>query len=81
MNIVYQIQNSYTTLFTQGDVEHDLGLTLGVVLRVVHGEEQREGGAHRLLATATQAAVLHFTSKQLSNDRLSRGAQRTSRHS
>ncbi len=30
----------------------------------MHGEEQREGGADRLLATATQAAVLNLTSKQ-----------------
>lgn len=43
----------------------------------MHGEEQREGGAHRFFATATQTAVLNFTTKQLSDDRLAGGAQRT----
>lgn len=51
-------------------------LTLRVLFRVMHGEEQREGRADRLLATATQAAVLNFTSKQFSDGRLTRGTQR-----
>lgn len=51
--------------------------TLRVVLRVMHGEEQRQRRAHRLFATATQTAVLHLTSKQLPDDRLTRGTQRT----
>lgn len=43
----------------------------------MHREEQGEGGADRLLATATQAAVLNFTSKQFSDGRLAGGTQRT----
>lgn len=43
----------------------------------MHGKEQSEGGTDCLFATATQAAVLNFTSKQFSNDRLTGGAQRT----
>lgn len=54
-----------------------LKLTLSVLLGVMHGEEQREGGADRFFATATQTTVLNFTTKQLSNDRLTRGAQTT----
>lgn len=42
----------------------------------MHGEEQRERRAHRLLAAATQAAVLHLTAKQFSNDGVAGGAQR-----
>ena len=52
-------------------------LTLRVLFRIMHGEEQREGGADRLFATATQAAVLHFTSEQFTDCRLTRGTQRT----
>lgn len=52
-------------------------LTLSVLFRVMHGEEQRERGADRLLAAATQTAVLHFTSEQFSDGRLSGGTQRT----
>ena len=52
-------------------------LTLRVLFRIMHGEEQREGGADRLFATATQAAVLHFTSEQFTDCRLARGTQRT----
>lgn len=43
----------------------------------MHGEEQRECGTDCLFATATQAAVLNFTSKQFSNDRLTGRTQRT----
>lgn len=52
-------------------------LTLSVLFRVMHGEEQRERGADRLLAAATQTAVLHLTSEQLSDGRLAGGTQRT----
>lgn len=52
-------------------------LTLSVLFRVMHGEEQRERGADCLLATATQTAVLDFTSKQFSDGRLAGGTQRT----
>lgn len=52
-------------------------LTLRVLFRIMHGEEQREGGADRLFTTATQAAVLHFTSKEFTDCRLARGTQRT----
>lgn len=58
-------------------VKQWLELTLRVLFRVMHGEEQREGGAHCLFTAATQAAVLYFTSKQLSDGRLTRGAQST----
>lgn len=51
-------------------------LTLRVLFRVMHGEEQCEWGADCLLATATQTAVLHFTPKQSSDGRLTRGTQR-----
>lgn len=54
-----------------------LKLTLRVLFRVMHSEEQREGWADRFLATATEAAVLNFTTKQLSDYGLTRGAQRT----
>lgn len=50
------------------------GPTLRALLGVVHGEEECEGGAHCLLSTATQTAVLHFTSKQFTDDRLAGGA-------
>lgn len=52
-------------------------LTLRVLFRVMHGEEQCERGADRLLATATQTAVLDFASKQFSDGRLTRRTQRT----
>lgn len=58
-------------------LEASHNLTLRVLFRVVHGEEQRERGAHRLLATATQTAVLHFASKQFTDDGLTGGTQRT----
>lgn len=51
--------------------------TLRVVFRVMHGEEQRQRWAHRLFATATQTAVLHLTSEQFPDDRLTRGTERT----
>lgn len=57
-------------------VKQHVKITLRVLFRVVHGEEQREGRADSLLTTATQAAILYLTSKQLSNCWLTRGAQR-----
>lgn len=42
----------------------------------MHGEEQRQRGAHRLFAAATQAAVLHLTPEQLPDDGLAGGAER-----
>lgn len=52
------------------------GLTLRVVLGVVHCEEQGERGAYGLFPAATQAAVLHLASKQFPDGRLARRAQR-----
>lgn len=52
-------------------------LTLRAVLRVVHGKQQSQRSANRLLSTATQTAVLHFTAKQPTNHRLACGTQRT----
>lgn len=43
----------------------------------MHGEQQRQRRADRLFAAATQTAVLHLTSEQFPDDRLTRGTQRT----
>lgn len=51
-------------------------LTLRILLWIMHGEEQGEGGPHRFLPTAAQTAVLNFTAKQLPDDGLSRGTHR-----
>lgn len=51
--------------------------TLSVVFRVMHGEQQRQRRADRLFAAATQTAVLHLTSEQFPDDRLTRGTKRT----
>lgn len=64
-------------MFVQLTLTENLELTLRVLLWVMHVEEQREGGADRLFAAATQTTVLHFTSKQFPDHRLTGGAQRT----
>lgn len=62
--------------FTPMNVWKHLELTLRVLFGVVHGEQQREGGADRFLCTAAQTAVLHLTAEQLSDGGLHGGAQR-----
>lgn len=54
-----------------------LVLTQRALLRVVHGKQQGQRRANRLLSTAARTAVLHFTAKQPANHRLPRGTQRT----
>lgn len=65
------------TNLSELEVQEHNKLTLSVLFRVMHGEEQCERGADRLLAAATQTAVLHLTSEQLSDGRLAGGTQRT----
>lgn len=59
------------------DIHALSALRLTLRVGVMHVEQRHEGGVDCFYATETQAAVLNFRTKQLSNDRVARGAQRT----